>query len=338
MLVGSALAVVGVWYFWKQTTPQRPPAVAFAKRSLPPALEQRLAEARLAPPEQAETLYQELTRIEAHTPDEQYVVGYAHYQIGKLKAEKKQFDQAKKAFEELEQRNIDTPALPLDPSFGTWSEQGAYQAAICAYQLDPQEGIRQMIQFMEQYPTSPLVIGAYKRIMRWTQERPPKEAERAWQKAQSARLVQMKRASACGPKALAYVLREEFGIEVEWQTLMNECGTDTEGTSLWALAESARRRGISAVGLEVSTKGLLEQPPPFLVWNPLGHYVAVLERDGKWHLYDPDKDALQPWDARTLHSALQFGGDHSPSKEWRGAVLVLRPRTLANQTDGGKQR
>ncbi len=331
-LVGL-LVIGGLWYvsrprsdlsFLRDPFGTGKPSNEAKPFTLPNDLQQQLARAASAPPEQAHALYRQLTQIEARTAEAKYVVGYAHYQIGKLYAERKQFRQAQQAFAKLAQQRLNIPALPLDPSFGTWSEQGAYQAAICAYQFNPQAGIQQMIQFMEQYPTSPLVIGAYKRILRWTNDKPPAEAERAWQKAQRARREQMKRAAACGPKALAYVLEQEFGIRTDWRALMKECGTELEGTSLWALAQAARRRGISAVGLEVSRKGLLEQSPPFLVWNPIGHYVAIVERGGKWQVYDPEAQRLQPW------------VDASLPDDWRGAILLLRPRTLAKQTEASK--
>jgi hypothetical protein len=256
----------------------------------------------------------------------QYVVGYAPYQIGKLYAEQKQFRAAQQVFRQLAEQRIATPALPLDPSFGTWSEQGAYQAAICAYQLNPQQGIQQMIRFIEEHPHSPLVVGAYKRILRWTNEQPPAAAQRAWQKVQAAQQERLKRAAACGPKALAYLLTHSFGQPTDWQRLMQECGTGIDGTSLWALAQAARKRGISAVGLEVSREGLLQQEPPFLVWNPLGHYVAVIAQEGQWQVYDPEKGSLQPW----LETALPDG--------WRGAILLLRPRQTQYANDGGTKR
>jgi len=329
LLIGGLLLMLIGWQLWRQVSPKPSMAahhVEPKKWSLPPTLQQQLAQAGAVPPNQAQILFRKLTRLPARTSEEKYVVGYAHYQIGKLHAEQKQFRAAQQAFQQLAARRLNVSALPLDPSFGTWSEQGAYQAAICAYQLDPQQGIEQMIRFIEEHPDSPLVIGAYKRILRWTNEKPPVAAQHAWQQAQAAQKERMKRAAACGPKALAYVLKHEFGIDARWQALMKECGTELEGTSLWALAQAARKRGLSAVGLEVSHKGLLEQEPPFLVWNPIGHYVAVVNRGGKWQIYDPAKGSLQPWLEESLPDA------------WRGAILLLRPRTLAKQTEGGIER
>jgi hypothetical protein len=282
--------------------------------------------AATAPPAQAQAIYRQLTHLPARTTTEKYLVGYAHYQIGKLYAEQKAFRAAQQAFQQLAAQRLAVPALPIDPSFGTWSEQGAYQAAICAYQLDPQQGIQQMIRFIEEHPTSPLVAGAYKRILRWTNEKPPAAAQRAWQKAQTARMERMKETAACGPKALAYVLQHEFGMPTDWRTLMRECGTALEGTSLWALAQAARKRGLIAVGLEISRQGLLQQRPPFLVWNPIGHYVALLERNGAWQVYDPETNSLQPWLEQSL------------PQEWRGAILLLRPHQTEYAHNGGKQR
>lgn len=172
---GVLLGAVG-WMLWRIALPKPPVAVHSKKPkqwSLPAELRQQLAHAAAVPPRQAQALYRELTRINPRTAEEKYVIGYSHYQIGKLYAEQKQFRPAQQAFRQLAEQYISVPALPLDPSFGTWSEQGAYQAAICAYQLDPQQGIQQMIRFIEEHPDSPLVIGAYKRVLRWTSEKPP---------------------------------------------------------------------------------------------------------------------------------------------------------------------
>lgn len=319
-LIGIALVIGGG--IMRSRLPQADPpskvAQPTSKKSLN-ELEQRLARAAQVSPEKAQAIYRQLSQMPARSAEEKYVVGYARYQLGKLYAEQKQFRAAQQAFRQLAEQRLSVPALPLDSSFGTWSEQGAYQAAICAYQVDAQQGIQQMIDFMEKYPASPLVVGAYKRIKRWTNEKPPVAAERAWQRAQAAQRERLKASAACGPKALAYVLRHEFGIQISWEALMEECGTEVEGTSLWALAEAARRRGVSAVGLEVSRKGLLEREPPFIVWNPLGHYVAVIKRNEHWQIYDPAQGSPQPW----LESCLPA--------DWRGSVLLLRPRTLANQ-------
>jgi hypothetical protein len=328
-MLALAMLGAGVWYLARPrpSVPNiSPPAIEAKSFLLPRPLQQHLARAATAPPQEAQTLYRQLTRIPARTAEEKYVVGYAHYQIGKLYAEQKQFRAAQQVFRQLAEQRIATPALPLDPSFGTWSEQGAYQAAICAYQLNPQQGIQQMIRFIEEHPHSPLVVGAYKRILRWTNEQPPAAAQRAWQKVQAAQQERLKRAAACGPKALAYLLTHSFGQPTDWQRLMQECGTGIDGTSLWALAQAARKRGISAVGLEVSREGLLQQEPPFLVWNPLGHYVAVIAQEGQWQVYDPEKGSLQPW----LETALPDG--------WRGAILLLRPRQTQYANDGGTKR
>jgi len=327
-LVGFTVLLTGViwWHHRQKDSLNKPSAVSRPATALPPKLQEHLEQAASAPPKEAISLYRRVVRHKPANSSEAYVVGYAHYQIGKLYAEQKQYRLARQAFQHLAEQRISEPALPIDPSFGTWSEQGAYQAAICAYQLDPEQGIQQMVRFMEEHPDSPLVYGAYKRILRWTNEKPPAAAQRAWEKVQIAQRERLKRSAACGPKALAYLLTHEFAQPTDWQQLMQECETGIEGTSLWALAEAARKRGLSAVGLAVSRKGLLEQSPPFIVWNPMGHYVAVVVREGVWQVYDPEKGTLEPW----IETAIP--------EFWRGAVLVLRQRDAYYAKNGGTQR
>jgi len=265
-------------------------------------------------PDKAIRLYEQFASQPARNDEERFQVGYARYQIGRLYAEQKQYGQAQKAFVQLANQRLTVPASPVEPGFGTWSEQGAYQAAICAYQLNPDQGIKQMIRFIKQHPTSPLAYGGYKRILRWTNEQPPQEAKRAWEKVQMAQKERRKLAATCGPQALAYVLKLH-GQGLDWKALMKECGTTEQGTDLWSLAQAARRRGFSCTGLEVSKAGLLEQDPPFLIWSNEGHYQVVeCTASGDRVIYDPQTGQHSPFVVELLPDT------------WRGVLLVFRNR------------
>lgn len=263
-------------------------------------------------PERAIRLYKQIASQPASTDEQRFQIGYARYQIGRLYAEQKQFRQAQQAFNTLANQKLTVPASPMEPGFGTWSEQGAYQAAICAYQSDPKAGLQQMIRFIRRHPSSPLVYGAYKRILRWTKEQPPPEAEQAWKKVQAVQQEKKKSIAACGPQALSYILKQ-YGHKVDWSKLMKECGTTEQGTDLWSLAEAARWRGISCTGLEVSKAGLLQQSPPFILWSKEGHYQVVEgSPSGEWRVYDPQSDQRSPFAAWSLPA------------EWKGVILVFR--------------
>ncbi|MEO0248294.1 MAG: cysteine peptidase family C39 domain-containing protein [candidate division WOR-3 bacterium] len=257
--------------------------------------------------------YERVARQAASTPEAQYAVGFACYRLGMIQVSQKRYWEAEVVFRGLSRRHLSVPASPVEPSFGSWSEQGAYQAAICAYLRDKQAGIRQMTAFLERYPSSPLVYGAYKRLLRWTKNQPPPAVKRAWRKVEAVQKQRRREAVACGPKALAYALHL-LGIEADWKRLMKECGTSEGGTSLWALAQAARRRGLSAVGLEVSQEGLKELEPPFLLYSPSGHYQVVAGSGEGWVLHDPQRSCRMPFSIERLPAG------------WRGVVLVLRPR------------
>lgn len=311
-LMGGLLTVAGLMIIgWHLFFARSSSSVAL-KRVLP--YQEELTKALRAEnrPEQAIRLYEQVASRPASNDEQRFQIGYARYQIGRLYAEQKRFRQARQAFTELASQRLSIPASPVEPGFGTWSEQGGYQAAICAYQTDPKEGLQQMIRFINRHPESPLVYGAYKRILRWTKEQPPLEAERAWKKVQVAQQERRKRAAACGPQALAYLLKQ-YGQELDWQTLMKECGTTEQGTDLWSLAEAARRRGFSCTGLEVSRTGLLEQVPPFLIWSKEGHYQVVeTGSSGAWLVYDPQTGQRSPLPVWSLPEA------------WRGILLIFR--------------
>lgn len=309
LMMGGCGAILIAFLLWSNRTPVREPTNPVQGKLAPELQAAQQAESQ---PERAIQLYEQFASQPAKTDEERYQVGYAHYQIGRLYAERKQFRQARQAFHRLSERPLTIPASPMEPGFGTWSEQGAYQAAICAYQADPKAGIQQMIDFMNRFPDSPLVYGAYKRILRWTNEQAPPEAEHAWHKVQAIQKEKRKRAAACGPQALAYLLKP-YGQEVDWKVLMQECGTTAQGTDLWSLAEAARKRGISCTGLEVSKAGLLEQVPPFLIWSEEGHYQVVeTGQSGAWQVYDPQTGKHTPFITWSL------------PENWRGIVLVIR--------------
>lgn len=261
--------------------------------------------------------YERVARQAASTPEAQYAVGFAAYRLGMVQVSRKRYREAEAVFRRLSQRRLSVAASPLEPCFGSWSEQGAYQAAICAYLRDRQAGIRQMTAFLECYAASPLVYGAYRRLLRWTKDQPPLAVQRAWRKVEAVQKQRRREAAACGPQALAYALKL-FGIEADWKRLMKECGTSEEGTSLWALAQAARRRGLSAVGLEVSQEGLKELEPPFLVYLPSGHYQVVVRSGEQWRVYDPPTSQAVPFFREGLGS------------EWRGIVLKLQRRERAD--------
>jgi ATP-binding cassette subfamily B protein len=81
----------------------------------------------------------------------------------------------------------------------------------------------------------------------------------------------------CGPAVLATVARTH-GLRLSVGRIREMAGTDTRGTNLLALRETAQRLGFSAKGAEGDYEALLEIPLPVVVHVRIGsldHFVVV---------------------------------------------------------------
>lgn len=260
---------------------------------------------------EAKRRYEEWIDLPMETESQNQLVGTAHFRLAMIHSDQGEWEQAKAKLERLASLSLTVPASTIEPGFGTWSEQGAYQAAICAYQINPQAGIRQMTEFIREFPESPLAQAAFKRISKWTGGKVPPLAEANYRYSQEVLAEQRRKASACGPKALAYVLALH-GVSVEWELLMKECKTDETGTDAWSLSEAARRRGVSCTGMEVNVEGFKKLTPPFIIWSMDGHFQVIEESErGYWVVYDPQTEKRQPISLSALPS------------NWRSIVLVF---------------
>jgi len=184
-------------------------------------------------------------------------------------ARRKELRLARERFAQLRQEASVLPdrgeqEAELGEDLPTLEEEGAYQHAVLTAALGERSAAEaEYLRFMRQYPESPLVHAAVKRIARMHGGDVPKEATEVWQAATAlARQRELERGRAqalCGPETLSAVLERcapEKAATVE--ELTRELGTDERGTTLLALAKAARRRGLEAKGLRLSWKGLRE--------------------------------------------------------------------------------
>jgi ABC-type bacteriocin/lantibiotic exporter with double-glycine peptidase domain len=92
----------------------------------------------------------------------------------------------------------------------------------------------------------------------------------------SAFLVRQWSPTTCGPAAVATVLN---AYRVQWnlRALEEECVTCAQGSSLHALQEACRRRGLQAQGLRAtSSRALMRVPRPYVSYVKPGHYIVVI--------------------------------------------------------------
>jgi hypothetical protein len=173
------------------------------------------------------------------------------------------------------------------PAKASVEEDAAYQHAVCTAALGDKEGAeREYIAFLKNYPYSPLIHGAIKRIARLHESRDiPQAAEAAWLEAmerQKQKAREERRAQAlCGPQCVAELLRRR-GKTAGVEQLARSMGTSETGTSMLAMQKALRGAGYTrAQGVAVSLKGLEQQKLPLVVLLQPGHYIVLdrLSRD-----------------------------------------------------------
>jgi hypothetical protein len=248
----------------------------------------------------------------------------------------------------LEERPVSATGEPLP----TLEEEAAYQHAVLtaallkqggtsSAELDTRDPDAEFVRFMKEYPESPLVHAAVRRIARQHGGDVPKDAEAVWKQAMAAaqehQHARDRERSLCGPEVLAEVLRRagleganasgESVAEDPLRRLAGELGTDYRGTSLAALAKALKGRGFQVKGLKLTWDGLWkvtngpdgrQDAPEYLIAliQP-GHYVLVEDvRAGEVDVWDPSAAGQdQPGSRRFTRPEW--------TKAWGGIVLRL---------------
>ncbi len=139
-----------------------------------------------------------------------HLMAFAAARRGDLKTARTRFARAREDAEALPKSSPSPPPLGEMPQ-PTLAEDAAYQHAACTMGLGDKAGAeRELVQFVRDFPESPLVHGAMRRIARLHGGDIPKDAEAVWKSAQAIqRKHQEERdraAAMCGPESLAYVL------------------------------------------------------------------------------------------------------------------------------------
>jgi ABC-type bacteriocin/lantibiotic exporter with double-glycine peptidase domain len=104
--------------------------------------------------------------------------------------------------------------------------------------------------------------------------------------------------------------------------LRREVKTSPNGTSLYALAQAARRRGFSAGGLKLTREALAKETLPAIALLP-NHYVIIeaMDRDGVTYR-DGEKRLQMDW--------------KQWERMWSGILLRIAPREPATASTKGK--
>ncbi len=199
-------------------------------------------------------------------------------------------------------------------------EEAAYESAVCtSAQGDKKTAEAELKQFIQHYPQSVLIHGAIGRIARMHGGDVPADAEKTWKAAmemqRANQLAREREEALCGPECLAEILRRK-GDHADGHRLADEMHTDADGTSMLAIAETAKKHGMNAQGYRLTMETLASQKLPVLAMLP-DHFVIV--------------DAVSPagvtiWDPALLHrnqAPVRQISMAEWQKLWHGAVLAL---------------
>jgi len=210
----------------------------------------------------------------------------------------------------------------------TLEEEGTYQHAVLTAALGERKAAEaEYLALMRRYPESPLVHAAVRRIAGFYGGNIPPEAQRVWQEAmktvQARERERDRQAALCAPECLAELLRRRDGqaaplFRPPIEALAREMGTSDQGTSLKALAETARKQGFPARGLRLTWKGLEQQKLPVIALIKPGHFVLVeTVRPGSLQVWNPDGNG--PGLPSTKHYLKEYWAE-----VWDGVVLALQ--------------
>ena len=279
---------------------------------------------------QAEALAQKIVKSASKSKDpaKQKTALEAQSLLAFSAARRKDFKLARDRFQILREEAAKLPDKGKpNPEPGvlspTLEEEGTYQHAVCTMALgDKKTAQRELIQFMHDYPESTLLNGVIMRIERLNDGHLPKEAEAAWKQAkkiaEEREKARMMEQSMCGPECLAELIRRNGG-KVDVKALAKEMGTNEMGTSMKALADTAKKHGFTAHGLRLTQDGLRKQPLPLIALVKPGHYVIV-EKVSKWRVtvWTPGIGKAKPTTRSFDIKQWQTG--------WSGLTLTLQPK------------
>jgi tetratricopeptide (TPR) repeat protein len=220
-------------------------------------------------------------------PEVQDVVASARIKLGYLASRSGDMDKAREIFKEAEESYAGSGAMSAD--FGGLKDQAAYQAAACLMGDGKNaEAEKELKKFIKEYPLSPLVHGASKRLAKLNGGAPDAETEGLLQSAVTKQEKHIRfETSVCGPKLIEYLLPLLGKKSVGYKDLAKRCRTTDQGTTIEGMRDGLKSIGIESFGYAVSRGDLAQIPLP-AIWLQDDHYVGLLEvTDKRARVYDP---------------------------------------------------
>lgn len=213
-------------------------------------------------------------------------VGQAKIRLAYKTAKTGDMKAARAAFLETAKTYKGTGAISAD--FGGVPDGAAYQAA-ATYSAEGRvsESRAAFKQFIKDYPLSPLVHGAHKRLVKLNPERSD-DYDRMLQECIDRQQEKAKREQVtCGPKCIVKLLQIEKKPAKSYEEIAKLCGTDDSGTSMLKMVAALRQLGFTAKGYRLNAADATKVMPPAILLKG-SHYVVVTERIGTTLTYfDP---------------------------------------------------
>lgn len=272
-------------------------------RPVPPALD--LADGAFARNDllEAERLYAKTVEEGSASKDPQVQdqVASAQMGLGHIAARRGDFASARRIFLRLASSYKGTGAS--SPEFGSLPDQAAYQAIASLSASGDKAGARkELVRFLLERPSSPLVYGAMKRIEA-IDGKISSQTQALFDRIVKAQTEHLRAEMAmCGPKAVAWLADKglvKLGESAKQLAALS--GTSDGGTTMAGLQAGLAKAGVDSFGYQVNRQDFARLKTPFL-WLSDGHYVAVLAVDfTRARLYDPFGDSertvtLPPYD------------------------------------------
>ncbi len=122
---------------------------------------------------------------------------------------------------------------------------------------------------------------------------------------------------ACGPTSLKMLL-DYYGVSVELDQLIEECGVTVAGCSAVDLMRVGRAHGLDMIAFSMTPDELLRQDRPAIVWWKYVHWVVIAGMD------DAGQAVIcNPSIGRFTIDAGTFGALYSGVSLWNGAPESL---------------
>ena len=218
-------------------------------------------------------------------------VGQARMKLAYLTAKSEGFAAARTVFKTTEAEYKGEGLMNAD--FGGIKDNAAYQAAVCLIaEGKKKEAEAELRDFIRNYPLSPMVHVAHRRLKRLNGETTP-EDDVLLQKAVEAQEKKIRVETAmCGPRCIVKMLELLGKPAKDYKEIAKLCGTTEKGTTLKGMRQGLLAVGLPMFGFTVNRRDFENIPLPALLLAQ-DHYVVITKITSTVaDVFDPTLDRM----------------------------------------------